>query len=147
MKTNQKVYIRGNRLRSCDVIRKLVIQGATSNPFKYFGDESTSYYYINKHGEIMMCYDEELLKDAGYEEIRLPAKDSVIPFTSIDDMENTCHEHGYDVRNKNGTSLFNINRIVSLIRANHTDEETFMHLARYYEFADGTPCGNMVNNN
>lgn len=139
---SQKAYIKGNSERGLEVIEELTKLGAY-NIYDHYGDVDFIYYYIDCQDNIRSVEDVNLLKGLGYKEIKLPQKD-VFPFSSSDELEKACQEHGNMVRNKCGISLFDIGRIISLIGSYHSDEETYRHLLDFYEFHDGTPCGIVV---
>jgi len=144
MKT-PKVYIRGNSERGFDVIKELVKLGA-NNAHDHYGDICFNYYYIDSENNIRAVEDVNLLKSSGYREVLLPPPCRIVPFSSSDELKKACDEHGSLVRNKKGISLFDIGRIISLIKAYHTDEEAFGHLMEFYEFEDGSPCGVVIEN-
>lgn len=140
---NKKIYIKGNLSRQEDVISELLKLGA-KNAFAYYGNVEFNYYYIDKRNTIRHTEDVGLLHDAGYKELILPPQCDILPFSSSEDVAKACLEHGTEVRNKCSCSLFEIERIISFIKAHHTDEEAYRHLVEFYEFGDGTPCGRVV---
>jgi len=141
MKT-PKVYIRGNSERGLEVINELTKLGA-NNTYDHYGDVNFNYYYIDKQNRIRTVEDVNLLKDSGYREIQLP-QNNLLPFSSKEELDMACQEHGNMIRNKCGVHLFDIERIIYLAKSYHTDEETYRHLLEFYEFNDGTPCGVVV---
>lgn len=143
MKDNLKIYIKGNSSRGWDVIHELTKRGA-SNPCDHFGDVSFNYYYIDNNKNIRAVEDVDLLKGSGYVETELPPPYNIVPFSSSEEIQRACHEHGNMVRNRCGISLFEISRIISLINLYHSEEEVYRHLVNFYKFEDGTPCGVVV---
>ena len=141
----EKIFIKGNSAKGKDIIDELVQQGAKSSLALCGDGKSSYYYYIDRKGNIRITDDYDLLDDAGYKEISVSPSDYIFPFTSNDEMEEACKVHGYKVRNKCGCSLFDINRIMSLIGSYHSEQERYKHLAEHYEFEDGTPCGVISN--
>ena len=142
MKT-EKVYIKGSPTNGKDIINELVKHGAKSTSVLCGHSPSAYYYYIDKRGNIRTTDDIDLLDDAGYKMISAPSN-IVLPYQSKDDLNEACSIHGKLVRNKCGYSLFDIDRIISLIKSHHLESEVYKHLSQYYEFEDGTPCGKLI---
>ena len=145
MEANNKVYIQqGDSSRGKDIINELIKYGAKSTSVLCSSNNASDYYYyIDKKNNIRITDDIELLKDAGYKMIPLPPTCDILPFKSSDELKKACQLHGNMVRNKCGYSLFDIDRIIKLIKAYHS-EEVFKHLVEFYEFEDETPCGLVI---
>lgn len=136
----EKIFIKGDSAKGKDIINELVQHGAKSSLALCGDRKSNYYYYIDRKGNIRITDDYDLLDDAGYKEISIPS-DSILPFPSNEALDEACKVHGYMVCSKYGYALFDIKRIMSLIGSYHSEQERYKHLAEYYEFEDGTPCG------